>query len=129
MQRRAFQPQNGNDTGLSPTDLKETFLRQQQDQHDERKKNEKMKKKKEKRDLQEEEEAHVTAATGSTFSVYGIIRLVLGLLVTSCALSYFVTGDSLFWGHRPWYTRMDNLRVWIVRYWRDYSLLISIPYH
>ena len=119
VQRRAFQPQNDEDTNFSSTRSNVTLQRQQLNKHDGPMKKERVIKK---RHVQNGTNA--TAATRNTSGIYNVIRLILGCLITSCALSYFVTGDSLFWGHRPWYTRMDNLRAWIVRYW-DVSFSFS----
>lgn len=121
IQRRAAALRTHDDdknVDFSSADLDPTLQRQHKDKQDDHMKKER-EKETEKRRVHEG--AHAIAAatattTGSTFSIQSIIRLVLGCLVTSCALSYFVTGDSLFWGHRPWYTRVDNLRAWFVRH-------------
>ena len=56
-----------------------------------------------------------SASASNAISVYDVLRLVLGLFVVSCALSFYVTGDGLFWGHRPWFTRVDVVKAWLVR--------------
>ncbi|WEW54649.1 hypothetical protein PRK78_000069 [Emydomyces testavorans] len=42
-------------------------------------------------------------------SILDIFRLISLLLITSSALSYFITGDSLLWGYKPWFTRWPVL--------------------
>lgn len=125
IQRRAAAPRthdDGDDKNMafSSAELDPTLQRQHEDKQDVHMKRQR-EKAAEKRRVHDGAHATATAAaatatTGSTFSIYSVIRLLLGCLVTSCALSYFVTGDSLFWGHRPWYTRIDNVRAWLVRY-------------
>ncbi|EMC92170.1 hypothetical protein BAUCODRAFT_38198 [Baudoinia panamericana UAMH 10762] len=39
------------------------------------------------------------------FSVLDALRIIGGLVVLNCLLSYFITGDSVLWGWRPWFTR------------------------
>lgn len=46
-------------------------------------------------------------------SVLDILRILGGLFVLSSALSYFITGDSILWGFRPWYTRPDQIKRWV----------------
>ena len=121
IQRRAIQrPENVDDATLSATKPDTLTHQQIQQQHEEdeyaHQKQEKLKKK--------YQHAHrkgvdgtaiTTTTTTSTSIVYDILRLILSLFVVSCALSYFVMGDGLFWGYRPWYTRMNVVRAWIVR--------------
>ncbi|KAJ9200901.1 hypothetical protein DTO164E3_725 [Paecilomyces variotii] len=39
-------------------------------------------------------------------SLLDVIRVIVTLVVGSCALSYFVTSsESFLWGYRPWFTR------------------------
>ncbi|KAH1498302.1 hypothetical protein LV164_006210 [Aspergillus fumigatus] len=47
-------------------------------------------------------------------SVADIIRVLLTLVVASCGLSYYMTGESLLWGYRPWFTRWPVLVQYIV---------------
>ncbi|KAF2087155.1 cytochrome b5, partial [Saccharata proteae CBS 121410] len=43
-----------------------------------------------------------------------ILRVLSGVLLLSCTLSYFVTaGDSILWGQRPWFSRAGVVRAWI----------------
>ncbi|CAK3864634.1 cytochrome b5 [Lecanosticta acicola] len=37
------------------------------------------------------------------------LRILVGLLLLNVLLSYFITGDSFFWGHRAWWTRPNAL--------------------
>jgi predicted heme/steroid binding protein len=51
------------------------------------------------------------------FSVIEIARMVTLLVILSCALSYFVTKNDLFWGHRPAFTKLSfwqDLLVWLI---------------
>jgi predicted heme/steroid binding protein len=47
-------------------------------------------------------------------SVTDIIRVLLTLVVASCGLSYYMTGESVLWGYRPWFTRWPVLVQYIV---------------
>lgn len=52
----------------------------------------------------------------SRLSVLDVLRVLGGLALLSSALSYFVTGDSVLWGHRrPAITRPARIRAWLVR--------------
>ncbi|EEH38812.1 hypothetical protein PAAG_08539 [Paracoccidioides lutzii Pb01] len=46
-------------------------------------------------------------------SILDIFRLIFLLLLTSSALSYFITSDSFFWGYRPWFTRWPVVKRYI----------------
>ncbi|CAL5867013.1 uncharacterized protein PFLUO_LOCUS1225 [Penicillium psychrofluorescens] len=47
-------------------------------------------------------------------SVLDLIRVALALVVASCGLSYYMTsGESMLWGHRPWYTRWPVVVQWV----------------
>lgn len=48
----------------------------------------------------------------SSLSVLDILRLLGGLLLLNCSLSYFITNDSLLWGWRPWFVRPRALLQW-----------------
>ena len=69
--------------------------------------------------------ATAPATASDVIGIYDILRLVFGLFVVSCALSFFVTGDGLFWGYRPWFTRADVLKAWIVRLFFFLSFFLS----
>ena len=47
--------------------------------------------------------------------VTDILRILGGLLLLNCALSYFVTNDSVAWGWRPWFSKPSQLQSWLVR--------------
>ena len=49
------------------------------------------------------------------FSVVDVVRMVLGILLLSSVLSYFITGDSVLWGWRPWFVRPEVLKQKMVR--------------
>ncbi|GIJ83394.1 hypothetical protein Asppvi_002214 [Aspergillus pseudoviridinutans] len=46
-------------------------------------------------------------------SVSDIIRVLLTLVVASCGLSYYMTGESVLWGYRPWFTKWPVLVQYI----------------
>jgi hypothetical protein len=50
------------------------------------------------------------------FSVLDVLRILGGLFLLNSALSWFVVGDSILWGYRPWYTRLDQIVATIVRF-------------
>src|ERR1700712_6098737 len=37
--------------------------------------------------------------------VMDILRILGGLFLLNCLLSYFITNDSMLWGWRPWFVR------------------------
>ncbi|RDW85868.1 cytochrome b5-like heme binding-containing protein [Coleophoma crateriformis] len=50
----------------------------------------------------------------SPFSFLELARSVVFLLLASCALSYFVTRESLFWNvQRPNFTRLEVIKSWM----------------
>jgi hypothetical protein len=49
------------------------------------------------------------------FSVLDIVRILLGLLLLSSAMSWFIHGDSLLWGWKPWFANVDAVSSWLVR--------------
>lgn len=52
---------------------------------------------------------------GRLISILDIFRIVLTSCVVSCALSYYTTsGESVFWGYRPWVTRPHVLKAYLV---------------
>ncbi|GAB7354023.1 hypothetical protein MBLNU459_g4610t1 [Dothideomycetes sp. NU459] len=46
-------------------------------------------------------------------SVTDVLRILGGLLLLNCAISYFVTNESVAWGWRPWYSKPEALRAWL----------------
>lgn len=51
---------------------------------------------------------------GGRIGVIDIVRLLGGLILLNCLLSYFVTNDSLLWGWRPWFVRPGVVMGWFV---------------
>ncbi|GAB7343865.1 hypothetical protein MBLNU457_1830t2 [Dothideomycetes sp. NU457] len=47
------------------------------------------------------------------FKVTDILRILGGLLVLSAAASYFVTGNSVSWGYRPWWSKPRHLQRYL----------------
>ncbi|KAK5128818.1 hypothetical protein LTR85_000151 [Meristemomyces frigidus] len=43
--------------------------------------------------------------SGNSVGVVDILRLLAGLFLLNCLLSYFITNDSVLWGWRPWFIR------------------------
>ena len=43
-----------------------------------------------------------------------VLRVLGGVLLLNTVLSYFVTGDSVLWGYRPWWTRSGPLKTLMV---------------
>lgn len=37
--------------------------------------------------------------------VTDVLRIIGGLFLLNCLLSYFITNDSVLWGYRPWFVR------------------------
>jgi len=54
------------------------------------------------------------ANDGISFGVLDIIRILVGLLVLSSALSWFVTGESVLWGWKPWFSNVGAVKSWLV---------------
>ncbi|KAK3112412.1 hypothetical protein LTR53_011335 [Teratosphaeriaceae sp. CCFEE 6253] len=40
-----------------------------------------------------------------SLSILDLLRIVGGLFLLNCLLSYFITNDSVLWGWRPWFVR------------------------
>jgi hypothetical protein len=51
----------------------------------------------------------------SGFGLTDVLRILGGILLLNCALSYFVTSSSLTWGWRPWYSKPSVVATWLVR--------------
>ncbi|KAF2673669.1 cytochrome b5 [Microthyrium microscopicum] len=47
------------------------------------------------------------------FGVLDILRILLGLFVLSSAMSWFINGDSMLWGWKPWFTRIGPISTWL----------------
>lgn len=43
-----------------------------------------------------------------------ILRIVGGLFLLNCLLSYFITNDSVLWGWRPWFVRPGVVKSYFV---------------
>lgn len=55
----------------------------------------------------------VEDATSRVISVLDILRIVLTLIASSCALSYYLTsGSSYLWNYHPWYTNPSQVARW-----------------
>ncbi|PNS18260.1 Membrane steroid-binding protein 1 [Sphaceloma murrayae] len=46
-------------------------------------------------------------------SFVDILRILGGLALLNTALSYYITGDSFLWGHRPWWVKPGRLQTWL----------------
>jgi predicted heme/steroid binding protein len=60
--------------------------------------------------------AKPTTKKSSGFGVTDILRILGGILLLNCALSYFITSSSLTWGWRPWYSKPGVVATWLVRF-------------
>ncbi|KAK0957252.1 hypothetical protein LTR91_021958 [Friedmanniomyces endolithicus] len=60
-----------------------------------------------------------TKSTSKSFGVLDLVRILGGLLLLNCLLSYFITNDSVLWGWRPWFICPGP----IARYFRGPLLL------
>ena len=49
----------------------------------------------------------------NNIGVVDVLRILGGLFLLNCLLSYFVTNDSVLWGWRPWFVRPNV----VMRYW------------
>lgn len=46
-------------------------------------------------------------------TVLDVLRVLGGLLLLNFALSWYITGESVLWGWRPWFSRVDGVRAWM----------------
>ncbi|KAK4961703.1 hypothetical protein LTR10_002194 [Elasticomyces elasticus] len=53
----------------------------------------------------EPQTAKPATKSASSLSIMDILRIVGGLFLLNCLLSYFITNDSVLWGWRPWFIR------------------------
>ena len=51
---------------------------------------------------------------GAGFGVVDILRVLAGGILLSFALSWVVTGESVLWGWRPWFTRLGDVQAYMV---------------
>ena len=58
--------------------------------------------------------AKTTKPKKSGFSFTDVLRVLGGILLLNCTLSYFVTSSSLTWGWRPWYSKPGVVASWLV---------------
>jgi hypothetical protein len=55
-------------------------------------------------------------ATSNGLSVLDVLRILGGLVLLSCGLSYLITsGESMTWGYNPWWTRAREWKSLMVR--------------
>lgn len=75
-------------------------------------------------DTQKSESSAATTSAKSTgkrstpknggVGVMDILRVVGGLFLLNCLLSYFITNDSVLWGWRPWFVRPGVVKSYFV---------------
>jgi hypothetical protein len=53
--------------------------------------------------------------------VMDVLRILGGLFLLNCLLSYFITNDSVLWGWRPWFVRPGQ----VMRYFVSLELVRS----
>ncbi|KAM0713858.1 hypothetical protein Q7P37_010820 [Cladosporium fusiforme] len=46
-----------------------------------------------------------SSGSGKGITVVDVLRILGGLFLLNCLLSYFITNDSVLWGWRPWFIR------------------------
>lgn len=46
--------------------------------------------------------------------VMDVLRILGGLFLLNCLLSYFITNDSVLWGWRPWFIRPGVVMRYVV---------------
>ncbi|KAL1582376.1 hypothetical protein WHR41_08878 [Cladosporium halotolerans] len=46
-----------------------------------------------------------SASSSGGVGVVDVLRILGGLFLLNCLLSYFITNDSVLWGYRPWFVR------------------------
>jgi len=68
---------------------------------------------KSKKDSTEYEKSNGSPNTTS-FSLFDVLRIILGLVLLSTLLSWFITGDSFTWGLNPWWMRVAAIKSLLV---------------
>jgi hypothetical protein len=56
--------------------------------------------------------------TGTGLRVTDILQVLLGLFILSSAFSWFITGESILWGLKPWFTQPSQIKSWLVSFGR-----------
>ncbi|KAF2148413.1 cytochrome b5 [Myriangium duriaei CBS 260.36] len=51
--------------------------------------------------------------SSARIKVTDILRILGGLALLNCTLSYFITGDSFGWGYRPWWSKPTQVSSWV----------------
>jgi predicted heme/steroid binding protein len=64
-------------------------------------------------DVPLEDQTGKSSAQSSSITLLDILRLLTGLALLSVALSYFITGDSLLWGYKPWFLSIPQLKSYV----------------
>lgn len=62
--------------------------------------------------------------SANKFKLMDLVRILGGLVLLNCALSYFITADPYAWGYRPWWINPSQVQRWIVSvslHWRIYG--------
>lgn len=54
------------------------------------------------------------SSSEGSFGVVDILRILGGLFLLNCLLSYFITNDSVLWGWRPWFVRPNAVAQYFV---------------
>jgi hypothetical protein len=49
------------------------------------------------------------------FGILDLLRVLGGVVLLNCALSWFITGNSIAWGYRPWWSYPRQVQAWWVR--------------
>lgn len=65
------------------------------------------------------------ASSSGGVGVMDVLRILGGLFLINCLLSYFITNDSVLWGYRPWFVRPAAVMRYFVRTPTPISYLIK----
>ncbi|WPH03499.1 Hypothetical protein R9X50_00637900 [Acrodontium crateriforme] len=49
----------------------------------------------------------------SKFGATDVLRVLLGLILLNCLLSYFITNDNVTWNYKPWFLRPKPVLQWL----------------
>ncbi|KAI9655706.1 MAG: hypothetical protein M1829_000618 [Trizodia sp. TS-e1964] len=54
-----------------------------------------------------------TTPSHAQFSALDVLRMLGGLILVSCALSWYVTNESIMWGWRPSFSKYGVVKQWL----------------
>jgi hypothetical protein len=65
---------------------------------------------------QTHDEKRSTRTSSGGVGIMTVVRIVGSLALLSSAMSWFITGDSVTWGWKPWFFSMSAMESWLVRF-------------